>query len=155
MTLQMIRDKYLGKKLDLYLIDGEEVVLDKTGALTFQFKAEIFDDEALEITNSLCKASMKLNEERAVALACRGKHESTIGLKIGLVGLVAFIKATFTFATIHRVAIKKAVYCINTTIFNIRDISYFLAKHSIFGIHTKCSSEQEKQREEYIFSHKQ
>ena len=66
MTLQMIRDKYLGKKLDLYLIDGEEVVLDKTGALTFQFKAEIFDDEALEITNSLCKASMKLNEERAV-----------------------------------------------------------------------------------------
>jgi hypothetical protein len=96
-----------------------------------------------------------LNEERAVTLACRGKHESTIGLKIAPVDLITFIEPTFTIAAIHRVAIKKAVYSIDTAIFNISNISYFLAKHSIFGIHTKCSSEQKKKREEYIFSHKQ
>lgn len=66
MTLQMIQEKYIGKRLNLYLIDGEEVSLSSTGALTFQFKAEIFDDEALEVTNSLCKASLTLNEERTV-----------------------------------------------------------------------------------------
>ena len=66
MTLQMIQEKYLGKRLNLYLIDGEEVSLSQTGELTFQFKAEIFDDEALEITNSLCKATMKLSEDRAI-----------------------------------------------------------------------------------------
>ena len=66
MTLQTIQEKYIGKRLNLYLIDGEEVVLDQNGGLTFQFKAEIFDDEALEITNSLCKASMKLDENRAI-----------------------------------------------------------------------------------------
>ena len=65
MTLQAIQDKYLGKKLNLYLIDGEEVSL-KNGVLTFQFKAELFDDEALEITKSLCGATLKLDEERAV-----------------------------------------------------------------------------------------
>ena len=66
MTLQMIQEKYLGKRLNLFLIDGEEVTLSKTGELTFQFNAEIFDDEALELTRSLCRASMKLDEERAV-----------------------------------------------------------------------------------------
>ena len=66
MTLQAIQDKYLGKRLNLYLIDGEEVVLSKDGALTFQFKAEIFNDEALEVTNSLCKASLKLDADRAI-----------------------------------------------------------------------------------------
>ena len=66
MTLQTIQEKYIGKKLDLYLIDGEEVALDQTGKLTFQFKAEIFDDEALEITRSFCTASMKLSEDRSV-----------------------------------------------------------------------------------------
>jgi len=66
MTLQTIQDKYLGKRLNLYLIDGEEVTLSKTGALTFRFKAEIFDDEALEVTNSMCKASMKLSEDYAI-----------------------------------------------------------------------------------------
>lgn len=66
MTLQAIQEKYIGKRLNLYLIDGEEVTLSKTGALTFQFKAEIFDDEALEITNSLCSASLKLSEDRAI-----------------------------------------------------------------------------------------
>ena len=66
MTLQQVQDKYLGKRLNLYLIDGEEVSLSETGSLTFQFKAEIFDDEALEVTNSLCKASLTLNEDRAV-----------------------------------------------------------------------------------------
>lgn len=66
MTLQTIQEKYIGKRLNIYLIDGEEVCLDQNGALTFQFKAEIFDDEALEITKSLCKASLKLNEDRSV-----------------------------------------------------------------------------------------
>ena len=66
MTLQTIQEKYIGKQLNLYLIDGEEVALSKTGTLTFQFKAELFDDEALEITTSLCNASMKLSEERTI-----------------------------------------------------------------------------------------
>ena len=66
MTLQTIQEKYLGKRLNLYLIDGEEVVLSQTGVLTFQFKAEIFDDEALEITNSLCKATLKLSDDRSI-----------------------------------------------------------------------------------------
>lgn len=66
MTLQMIQDKYLGKRLNLYLIDGEEVSLSKTGLLTFQFKAELFNDEALEVTNSLCKASLKLSEDHTI-----------------------------------------------------------------------------------------
>ena len=65
MTLQTIQEKYLGKRLNLYLIDGEEVVL-SNGALTFQFKAEIFDDEVLEVTTSLCKASLQLSEDRAI-----------------------------------------------------------------------------------------
>ena len=66
MTLQTIQENYIGKRLNLYLIDGEEVSLSKTGALTFQFKAEIFNDEALEVTNNLCKASLKLGENHTV-----------------------------------------------------------------------------------------
>ena len=66
MTLQNIQTKYIGKQLDLYLIDGEEVILDEKGNLTFQFKAEIFDDEALDIANNLCKAALKLDENRTV-----------------------------------------------------------------------------------------
>lgn len=66
MTLQTIQDKYLGKRLNLYLIDGEEVSLSKNGSLTFQFKAEIFDDEALEVIKSLCKATLKLGEDHAI-----------------------------------------------------------------------------------------
>lgn len=66
MTLQTIQEKYLGKRLNLYLIDGEEVSLTQDGALTFQFKAEIFNDEALEITNSLCKASLKLGADHDI-----------------------------------------------------------------------------------------
>ena len=66
MTLQAVKDKYIGKQLELYLIDGEEVSLDKDGTLTIVFKAEIFDDEALEITNNFCKATLKLDEARAV-----------------------------------------------------------------------------------------
>jgi len=66
MTLQTIKDRYTGKKLDLYLIDGEEVTLDESGLLTFQFKAELFDDEALDIANNLCKATLKLDETRTV-----------------------------------------------------------------------------------------
>ena len=31
MTLQAIKDKYIGKQLNLYLIDGEEVVLTENG----------------------------------------------------------------------------------------------------------------------------
>ena len=81
MTLQTIQDKYIGKQLNLYLIDGEEVTLDKEGVLTFQFKAEIFDDEALEITNSLCQASLKLNEDRTILeinpLSCQRELELT------------------------------------------------------------------------------
>ena len=61
MTLQAAKDKYVGKRLNLYLIDGEEVVLSESGILTFQFKAELFDDEALEVANNLCKASLKLD----------------------------------------------------------------------------------------------
>lgn len=66
MTLQNIKEKYIGKQLDLYLIDGEEVVLDEGGTLSFQFKAEIFDDEALDIANNLCKAVLRLDKERTV-----------------------------------------------------------------------------------------
>ncbi len=66
MTLQKIQETYIGKRLNIYLIDGEEVSLDQDGSLSFQFKAEIFDDEALEITNSLCKASLKLDEDRSI-----------------------------------------------------------------------------------------
>lgn len=81
MTLQTIQDKYIGKQLNLYLIDGEEVTLDKEGALTFQFKAEIFDDEALEIANSLCQASLKLNGDRTILeinpLSCQRELELT------------------------------------------------------------------------------
>jgi len=66
MTLQTIKDRYIGKKLDLYLIDGEEVALDESGTLTFQFKAELFDDEALDIANNLCKAALRLDKERTV-----------------------------------------------------------------------------------------
>ena len=79
MTLQTIQEKYIGKRLNLYLIDGEEVSLSQTGVLTFQFKAEIFDDEALEVTNSLCSASMKLSEDRTILdidpLACQQELE--------------------------------------------------------------------------------
>ena len=39
MTLQEIKDKYTGKRLNLYLIDGEEVSLSDSGKLTFQFQA--------------------------------------------------------------------------------------------------------------------
>lgn len=81
MTLQTIQEKYLGKRLNLYLIDGEEVSLSQTGALTFQFKAEIFNDEALEITNSLCKASLKLGENHTILgidpLYCQQELELT------------------------------------------------------------------------------
>ena len=66
MTLQAIKDKYIGKKLNLYLIDGEEVALSENGTLTFQFKAELFDDEALELANNLCKATLKLDRDHAV-----------------------------------------------------------------------------------------
>lgn len=66
MTLQEIKDKYTGKKLNLYLIDGEEVVLSETGELTFQFQAELFDDEALDLAKNLCKATLKLDAERTV-----------------------------------------------------------------------------------------
>ena len=66
MTLQSVKDRYIGKQLNLYLIDGEEVILDEKGNLTFQFKAEIFDDEALDIANNLCKAALKLDENRTV-----------------------------------------------------------------------------------------
>ena len=66
MTLQNIQEKYLGKRLNLYLIDGDEVALSETGTLTIKFKAEIFDDEALEVTTSTCTATLQLNEERAI-----------------------------------------------------------------------------------------
>ena len=66
MTLQTIQEKYLGKQLNLYLIDGEEVVCDQDGTLRFQFKAEIFDDEALDIANNLCKACLKLGANHTV-----------------------------------------------------------------------------------------
>ena len=66
MTLQNIQEKYLGKRLNLYLIDGDEVALSETGTLTIKFKAEIFDDEALEVTTSTCVATLQLNEERAI-----------------------------------------------------------------------------------------
>ena len=66
MTLQAVKDKYIGKRLNLYLIDGEEVALADNGALTFRFKAEIFDDEALDIANNLCTASLQLDGERTV-----------------------------------------------------------------------------------------
>ena len=79
MTLQDLQEKYAGKRLNLYLIDGEEVVLHEDGTLTFQFKAEIFDDDALELANNLCKVSMKLSAERAVLdiapLACEKEME--------------------------------------------------------------------------------
>ena len=66
MTLQAVKDKYIGKKLELYLIDGEEVTLHEDGTLTILFKAEIFDDEALEVTSNFCKATLKLDENRTV-----------------------------------------------------------------------------------------
>lgn len=66
MTLQAIKDKYVGKQLEIYLIDGEEVTLTEDGSLTFQFKAEIFDDEALDIANNLCRASLILDAARTV-----------------------------------------------------------------------------------------
>ena len=79
MTLQNIKEKYIGKQLDLYLIDGEEVVLDESGMLSFQFKAEIFDDEALDIANNLCKAVLRLDKERTVvdveSLECQKEIE--------------------------------------------------------------------------------
>lgn len=79
MTLQNIKEKYIGKQLDLYLIDGEEVVLDESGTLSFQFKAEIFDDEALDIANNLCKAVLRLDKERTVvdveSLECQKEIE--------------------------------------------------------------------------------
>ena len=81
MTLQTIQDKYIGKQLNLYLIDGEEVTLSKTGELTFHFKAEIFDDEALAVTNSLCMARLKLSETRSILeilpLSCQREIEIT------------------------------------------------------------------------------
>jgi len=81
MTLQSIQEKYIGKRLNLYLIDGEEVSLEKDGTLTFQFQAEIFNDEALEVTNSLCRARMKLDEDHAIlgveALHCQQELEIT------------------------------------------------------------------------------
>ena len=66
MNLQTIQEKYIGKRLNLYLIDGEEVTLSADGALTFQFRAEIFEDEALEVTNSLCKAGLTLDDNYTV-----------------------------------------------------------------------------------------
>ena len=66
MTLQDIQDKYIGKKLNLYLIDGEEVTLSENGTLTFQFQAELFDDEALELAKNHCKATLKLSKDRTV-----------------------------------------------------------------------------------------
>ena len=66
MTLQMIQEKYIGKRLNLYLIDGEDVTLDKIGTLTFRFQAEIFGDEALEVTNSLCEARLTLGEDHTI-----------------------------------------------------------------------------------------
>ena len=79
MTLQAIKDKYIGKQLNLYLIDGEEVVLAENGVLTFQFKAELFDDEALDVANNLCKATLKLDGDRTVldvaALECEKEME--------------------------------------------------------------------------------
>ena len=81
MTLQMIQEKYIGKRLNLYLIDGEEVAFDETGVLTIQFKAEIFNDEALEVTNSLCKATLKLDKDKAIVsiepLYCQQELEIT------------------------------------------------------------------------------
>ena len=66
MTLQAVKDKYIGKRLNLYLIDGEEVVLAENGALTFQFQAELFDDEALDVAKNLCKAALKLDHDHTV-----------------------------------------------------------------------------------------
>ena len=66
MALQTVKDKYIGKQLELYLIDGEEVTLHEDGTLTILFKAEIFDDEALEVTSNFCKATLKLDENRTV-----------------------------------------------------------------------------------------
>lgn len=81
MTLQTIQEKYIGKQLNLYLIDGEDVTFSQTGSLTFQFKAEIFDDEALAITNSLCSACLKLSKERTILeispLSCQREIEIT------------------------------------------------------------------------------
>ena len=79
MTLQAVQEKYIGKRLNLYLIDGEEVVLDEGGVLTFQFKAEIFDDEALDIATNLCCATLKLDADRAILaidpLSCQKEIE--------------------------------------------------------------------------------
>ena len=40
MTLQMIQDKYLGKRLNLYLIDGEEVEIYETMDALIAFDVE-------------------------------------------------------------------------------------------------------------------
>ena len=81
MNLQTIRDRYLGKRLNLYLIDGDEVVLEQDGSLTFRFQTEIFDDEALEVANNLCQARLQLNEDRAILdihpLFCQKELEIT------------------------------------------------------------------------------
>ena len=66
MTLQTIQEKYIGKRLNLYLIDGEEVALSENGTLTFCFQAEIFEDEALEVTKSLCRATLTLRDDYTV-----------------------------------------------------------------------------------------
>ena len=79
MTLQAVKDKYIGKQLNLYLIDAEEVVLGENGTLTFQFKAELFDDEALDVANNLCKATLQLDGNRTVldvvSLECEKEME--------------------------------------------------------------------------------
>ena len=66
MTLETIREKYIGKRLNLYLIDGEEVTRGADGTLSIDFRAEIFEDEALDVTRSLCKAHLTLDENDAV-----------------------------------------------------------------------------------------
>ena len=79
MTLEMIQGKYIGTQLNLYLIDGEEVSFDNAGTLTFQFKAEIFDDEALEVTNNFCKATLSLSKNHTILdiapLSCQSEIE--------------------------------------------------------------------------------
>ena len=83
MTLQMIQEKYIGKRLNLYLIDGEDVTLDKTGTLTFRFQAEIFGDEALEVTNSLCEARLTLGDDQRIM-------DEGLNTRIGSIGGMLF-----------------------------------------------------------------
>ena len=66
MTLETIREKYIGKRLNLYLIDGEEVTRGGDGMLTVCFRAEIFEDEALDVTRSLCRAHLTLDDHDTV-----------------------------------------------------------------------------------------